>query len=65
MPWTSSSGDAEGGISLGGKALSRRVQLKPGSQKGVTWERLIEDRLEGGEGVPVIEVGERLAPEGA
>jgi hypothetical protein len=57
--------DADGGISIGGKALSRRVQLKPGSQEGVTWERLIEDRLEGGEGVPVIEVGERLAPEGA
>ena len=54
--------DADGGISLGGKALTRRVQLKPGSQEGVTWERLIEERLEG---VPVIEVGERLAPEGA
>ncbi len=57
--------DTDEGISLGGKALSRRVQLKPGSQEGVTWERLIEDRLEGGEGVPVLEVGERLAPEGA
>lgn len=57
--------DADGGLSLGGKALTRRVQLKPGSQEGLTWERLIEDRLEGGEGVPVIEVGERLAPEGA
>lgn len=54
--------DADGGISLGGKAFTRRVQLKPGSQEGVTWERLIEDRQEG---VPVIEVGERLAPEGA
>jgi len=57
--------DADGGLSLGGKALSRRVQLKPGSQEGVTWERLIEDRFRVGEGVPVIEVGERLAPEGA
>jgi hypothetical protein len=57
--------DADGGISLGGRALARRVQLKPGSQEGVTWERLIEDRLEEGEGVPVTEVGERLAPEGA
>lgn len=57
--------DADGGISVGGKALIRRVQLKPGSQEGATWERLIEDRLEGGEGVPVTEVGERLAPEGA
>lgn len=57
--------DADGGISIGGRALARRVQLKPGSQEGATWERLIEDRLDGGEGVPVIEVGERLAPEGA
>ena len=54
--------DADGGISIGGRALIRRVQLKPGSQEGVTWERLIEERMEG---VPVIEVGERLAPEGA
>jgi len=57
--------DADGAIALGGRALARRVQLKPGSQEGATWERLIEDRLEGGEGVPVLEVGERLAPEGA
>ncbi|HWM91125.1 MAG TPA: hypothetical protein VN493_10190 [Thermoanaerobaculia bacterium] len=57
--------DADGGLSLGGRALTRRVQLKPGSQEGVTWERLIADRLEEGEGVPVLEVGERLAPEGA
>jgi hypothetical protein len=57
--------DADGGISIGGRALTRRVQLKPGSQEGVTWERLITDRLDAGEGVPVIEVGERLAPEGA
>jgi hypothetical protein len=57
--------DADGAIALGGRALTRRVQLKPGSQEGLTWERLIEDRLEGGEGVPVVEVGERLAPEGA
>lgn len=57
--------DADGGISLGGRALSRRVQLKPGSQEGVTWERLIVDRLDEGSGVPVTEVGERLAPEGA
>lgn len=57
--------EADGGLSLGGRAASRRVQLKSGSQEARTWERLIADRLEGGAGVPVTEVGERLAPEGA
>lgn len=57
--------EADGGISLGGRAVPRRLQLKSGSQEARTWERLIADRLEGGAGVPVAEVGERLAPEGA
>jgi hypothetical protein len=55
--------DPDGGISLGGKALSR--PLKAGSQEGRTWQRLIDDRLDGGAGVPVVEIGERVAPEGA
>jgi hypothetical protein len=57
--------DADGGVSLGGKAVPRRLQLKTGSQEGRTWLALIEDRLDDGEGLPVQEVGERLAPEGA
>lgn len=57
--------DADGGISLGGRIVPRRLQLKAGSQEGRTWLALIEDRLGGGEGLPVQEVGERLAPEGA
>lgn len=57
--------DADGGISLGGRMLPRRLQLKSGSQEGMTWQRLIADRLEGGSGIPVLEIGERLAPEGA
>jgi hypothetical protein len=52
--------DAEGGVSLGGK-----IQLKAGSQEGRTWLRLIADRIEKGGGLPVLDVGERLAPEGA
>lgn len=57
--------DADGGVSLGGTIVSRRVQLKAGSQEGRTWLALIEDRLKEGGGLPVQEVGERLAPEGA
>ncbi len=57
--------EADGGLSLGGRGVARRLQLKAASQEARTWERLIRDRLEGGAGVPVTEVGERLAPEGA
>jgi hypothetical protein len=31
----------------------------------VTWLELVDDRLEGGEGLPVLDVGARIAPEGA
>ncbi len=57
--------DEDGGITVGGKALGRRLPLRAGSQEGRTWLRLVADRLEGGTGVPVMEIGERLAPEGA
>ena len=58
---------ADGGVELGGRAVAggRRVRLRPGSQEGETWRLLIADRLAGGEGLPVVEVGERVAPEGA
>lgn len=57
--------EPDGGVSLGGKAVARRLQLKTGSQEGRTWLALLEDRLKAGDGLPVQEVGERLAPEGA
>ncbi|HEX3131290.1 MAG TPA: hypothetical protein VH394_28395 [Thermoanaerobaculia bacterium] len=57
--------DADGGVSLGGRIVPRRLQLKAGSQEGRTWLALIEDRLADGDGLSVQEVGERLAPEGA
>lgn len=58
---------ADGGVDLGGRIVGheRRVRLRPGSPEGETWRRLIAGRLAGGEGLPVVEVGERLAPEGA
>jgi hypothetical protein len=59
----------EPNVEIGGRLLPegerKRVALKAGSQEAVTWLELIADRLRGGEGVPVLEVGKRIAPEGA
>src|SRR5262249_55509290 len=55
----------DGAVELAGHALAARVVMKAGSQEAATWRRLIDDRLAGGPGVAVTEVGERLAPEGA
>ncbi|HVR98191.1 MAG TPA: hypothetical protein VMW27_16350 [Thermoanaerobaculia bacterium] len=57
----------ETGVEVGGRLLAdgRRLALKAGSQEALTWTALVEDRLAGGAGVPVLEVGRRLAPEGA
>jgi hypothetical protein len=55
-------------VEIGGGLLpegNKRVSLKAGSQEALTWIELSEDRLQGGEGVPVLEVGKRIAPEGA
>jgi len=59
--------DADGGFDLGGRAVSgeRRLHLRPGSSEGETLNALIADHLAGGEGVPVVGIGERLAPAGA
>jgi hypothetical protein len=58
----------EPNVEIGGRLLpegGKRVSLKAGSQEALTWIELIDDRLQGGEGVPVLEVGTRIAPEGA
>lgn len=56
-------------VEIGGRLLPdvdrKRLSFKPGSQEAVTWTELIADRLRGGEGVPVVDVGTRIAPEGA
>jgi hypothetical protein len=57
-------------LEIGGRLLAkegdrRRLALKEGSHEALTWRALIADRLAGGDGVPVLEVGRRLAPEGA
>jgi hypothetical protein len=58
---------SDGGIELSGRVVTgeRRLKLRPDSPEGMTWTSLIADRLAGGEGVPVIDIGERLAPAGA
>lgn len=65
--WQGWSGDQT--VEIGGRLLPegdrRRVCFKPGSQEALTWVELVEDRLRGGEGVPVLEVGQRIAPDGA
>jgi hypothetical protein len=53
-------------VEIGGRLLDgKRLPFKAGSQEAVTWLELIADRLEGGEGLPVVDVGARIAPEGA
>ncbi len=54
-------------IELGGRLLleGRRLSLKPGSQEAVTWSELVEDRFRGGDGIPVLDVGQRIAPQDA
>jgi hypothetical protein len=53
-------------VEVGGRLLEgKRLSFKAGSQEAVTWLELVEDRLEGGEGLPVVDVGARIAPEGA
>jgi hypothetical protein len=53
-------------VEIGGRLLDgKRLAFKAGSQEAVTWLELIADRLEGGEGLPVVDVGARIAPEGA
>lgn len=54
-----------GGRLLTGEGERRRLSFKAGSQEAATWIELIEDRFQGGEGIPVLEVGKRLAPEDA
>ena len=54
-----------GGRLLAGEGERCRLALKAGSQEAVTWNELVEDRLRGGDGIPVIDVGQRIAPEGA
>ena len=54
-----------GRVELGGRLLSSPVVFRAGSQEGATWQALINDRFLAGDGVQVLDVGMRLAAEGA
>lgn len=60
--------DGAGALELGGAAVQeretprRRVALRAGNQEAVTWSALLADRLAGGPGLDVLEVGARVAP---
>jgi hypothetical protein len=57
--------DVSGRVELAGRLLSSPVTFRTGSNEAITWQRLIDERLGNGAGVPVGEVGQRLAEEGA
>jgi hypothetical protein len=53
--------DVSGRVELGGRLLAAPVTFRAASNEGATWQRLIAERLDDGAGVPVLEVGQRLA----
>lgn len=64
----------EATLDLGGRLLAglltdkrgrSRLTLRADSQEAVSWRALVDDRLAAGPGVPVVEVGHRVAPAGA
>jgi hypothetical protein len=53
------------GATLGGRSAGSTATLKAGAPEIQTWQQLIDDRLVGGDGVPVVDIGARLAEAGA
>jgi hypothetical protein len=57
------------GWELGGRLVectppARGLALRAASHEAATWRALLTDRLERGDGLPVVEVGERVGPRG-
>jgi len=50
------------GLELGGRLVEKRVALRAGGHEGDTWAALVRDRMDGGEGLAVTSVGERVGP---
>ncbi|CAN5805945.1 hypothetical protein BH18ACI5_BH18ACI5_07740 [soil metagenome] len=57
--------EISGRAELGGRLLGAPVTFRSGSQESLTWQQLIDDRIVGGPGLPVADVGQRLAEQGA
>jgi hypothetical protein len=55
-------------VELGGRGLAerepsrRRLALKAANQEAITWSALVADRMAGGPGLAVLDVGRRVAP---
>jgi hypothetical protein len=43
---------------------ARGLALRPGSHEAASWQALVTDRLDRGDGLPVVGVGERIGPRG-
>ena len=57
--------EVSGRVELSGAMISSPVTFRSGSSEAMTWQALVADRIAGGPGVPVAEVGQRLAEPGA
>jgi hypothetical protein len=58
----------DGAVELGGRGVAerepsrRRLALKAVNQEAATWSALVADRLAGGPGLAVLDIGRRVAP---
>lgn len=57
--------DVGGRLELGGRSVVAPVTFRSASQEARTWRQLIDDRVAGGTGLPISEVGARLSEPGA
>ena len=57
--------DRHAGPELSGRMVSGKKQLRPKTQEQISWKTLIDDYFDAGSGVPIDEVGQRLAAEDA
>src|SRR6185295_17016972 len=61
--WIDASGWELTGRLIARDASARGLPLRPGHEAN-TWRALLADRLDGGDGLPVVGVGERIGPQG-
>jgi len=61
--WTDATGSELTGRLIARDASARGLPLRPGHE-ATTWCALLTDRLDGGEGLSVVAVGERIGPRG-
>jgi hypothetical protein len=62
--WLDASGWELSGRLVAVDAGARGLALRAGSHEAASWQALVADRLERGDGLPVVGVGERVGPRG-